>query len=104
MTTIAIHEAPAIVCPDWCTVTQEDHVADLPNMDGFVIHWSASNGLVRHSRAAYIDNTPDPQDVRGHQTLHDILRGPWGPERSMPAPGDCKRAVDRRNGVEYNHP
>ena len=28
MTTIAVHNAPAIACPDWCTVPADQHIAD----------------------------------------------------------------------------
>lgn len=54
--------APAITCPSWCVVPMADHVADLPNMDGMVIHWSASVGEIRHSAAAYPDGTLDESD------------------------------------------
>jgi hypothetical protein len=63
MTTIAVStETPTIVCPPWCTVPYADHVADLPNWEGYVIHYSAERGGVRHSRAAFVDNTIDPTD------------------------------------------
>lgn len=62
MTTIAVPDTrPVIVCPDWCTVTYEEHVRELRELEGFAIHWSA-DGLVRHSRAAFVDNTVDPED------------------------------------------
>jgi hypothetical protein len=59
---VAVIDRPAIVCPPWCAVTYENHVADLPNLEGYVIHWSENNGKVRHSRAAFVDNTVDPTE------------------------------------------
>lgn len=38
MSTAATAEL-AITCPDWCTVTAEDHVADLWNMGGECLHY-----------------------------------------------------------------
>ncbi len=40
----------------------EDHVADLPNLEGFVIHWSEETAGVRLAALAYIGGTPDPDD------------------------------------------
>ena len=62
-TTIAVStQTPTIVCPAWCTVSYAEHLRDLPNLEGFVIHHSGDRNGVHHSRAAYIDNTPDPSD------------------------------------------
>lgn len=62
MTTIAVATAtPPIVCPTWCTIPYAEHVGELPNLEGYVVHWSAP-GNVRHSRAAFVDNTIDPTD------------------------------------------
>lgn len=63
MTTIALPPTARIpiVCPSWCTVPYEEHVRALPELEGFVIHWSAVD-TVRHSRATFIDNTIDPDD------------------------------------------
>ncbi|HWI43274.1 MAG TPA: hypothetical protein VNS81_06610 [Nocardioides sp.] len=61
MTTIAVStETPEIICPSWCTVTYAEHVADLPNQEGFVIHRSAGRDGVSHSRCAYVDNVLEP--------------------------------------------
>lgn len=35
---VAVSTPPRIVCPSWCVVDQAEHVADLANMDGRVIH------------------------------------------------------------------
>ena len=58
MTIIAVPDTrPPIVCPDWCTVPYQEHVDDLPNWEGFVIHWSAEVDGVRHSSETYPDGT-----------------------------------------------
>ena len=31
----------SVVCPNWCTVSQEMHLGDLHNLEGRAIHWSA---------------------------------------------------------------
>ena len=66
-TIIATSAAPRIVCPPWCVVDQEQHVAELPNLEGFVVHHSAEVKLsegnsVAHSAFAYIDGTLDPTE------------------------------------------
>ena len=60
MTTIAVppNVRPEIVCPSWCVISQEDHIADLPNWEGRVIHWSALTERVNHSSETYPDGTP----------------------------------------------
>ncbi|TYL55744.1 hypothetical protein FXB39_00605 [Nocardioides sp. BGMRC 2183] len=61
MTTIAVTDTrPTITCPSWCTVPYEDHLADLPAWEGFVIHRSDYERRVGHSCMAYIDGTLDP--------------------------------------------
>jgi hypothetical protein len=63
MTTIAVStETPTIVSPPWCTVPYAEHVGDLPTLEGYVIHHSATRGGVRHSRGAFVDNAIDPTD------------------------------------------
>ena len=67
MTVIATSATPRIVCPPWCTLGQEQHVAELPNLEGFVIHHSAEvklngNTSVWHAACAYVDGTLDPTD------------------------------------------
>lgn len=63
MSTVAIStDTPTIVCPSWCVVPYAEHVEALPNWEGFVIHWSAETRGVRHSRCAYVDNVPDPEE------------------------------------------
>ena len=66
--TTAIHAGAvpvtSVVCPNWCTVSQDEHLNDLPSWEGRVIHWSADvNGdewSVRHSDFTFSDGTPDP--------------------------------------------
>ena len=41
----------------------EEHLTELPLWDGLVIHHSADRGGVDHTRCAYVDNTPDPEDA-----------------------------------------
>ena len=56
---------PTIVCPDWCTIPTEEHLADLPSWEGSVIHHSATVKVsgrfhVSNSRPSYPDGTPQP--------------------------------------------
>jgi hypothetical protein len=66
MTIIALPPdvTPTIVCPDWCTIPTDEHLADLPNWEGSVIHHSATVKVDRFhvscSRLAYPDGTPQP--------------------------------------------
>lgn len=67
MTTIALPPGvtPTIVCPDWCTIPTEEHLADLRAWEGSVIHHSATVKVsdrfhVSCSRLAYPDGTPQP--------------------------------------------
>jgi prepilin-type processing-associated H-X9-DG protein len=62
---------PTIVCPDWCRVSQADHINQLPEAEGSVIHYStahSTNGEEGHTfevfltRSAYTDGTPDGLD------------------------------------------
>ncbi|GAB3659320.1 hypothetical protein GCM10027596_16740 [Nocardioides korecus] len=67
MTVIAVTAPPTIVCPPWCNITQSEHLADLPNWDGMVVHWSADlpAGEARSVRIAsttFPDGTPDPAE------------------------------------------
>lgn len=32
---------PTVVCPEWCTIPHAEHVDELPNWEGSVIHTSA---------------------------------------------------------------
>ena len=58
---IATHTPPTIVCPPWCSVTQAEHVAELAQQEGFVIHHSTP-GDVQWSACTMPDGTPDPDD------------------------------------------
>ena len=57
----------SVVCPSWCTVSQAEHLNDLPAWEGRVIHWSADasgdDWSVRHSDYTYSDGTPDPAEA-----------------------------------------
>lgn len=55
-------ERPAIICPDWCVDSYDDHFNDLGELEGMVIHHSADVDRVSHSRSSYPDNTIDPTD------------------------------------------
>jgi hypothetical protein len=57
---VAVHGTPSIVCPEWCTDTNEDHVADLSGLEGFVIHRSAKLEGVELVWTAYADGAPEP--------------------------------------------
>ena len=54
---------PTVVCPDWCTTPHAEHVDELPNWEGSVIHANTERVVagcrVALSRLAYPDGTPD---------------------------------------------
>ena len=43
--TVATHEPPTIVCPPWCSIPIGEHVSELENWEGYVIHWSSDRVL-----------------------------------------------------------
>lgn len=66
---------PAIKCPTWCVVSQEEHLHDLKCLEGRVMHASADDG-VWHTSETYVDGTPDltaPPRIRGELDLGDGL-------------------------------
>lgn len=83
-TVVAVAASPAITCPAWCTVSQTQHVDDLPDFEGFVIHrleleTVAFDGLLEVSSSTYTDGTPDPKNPRtevridtGHDTYWSV--------------------------------
>ena len=63
---VATREPPTIVCPPWCVIPVEEHIADLPNWEGHVIHWSSDRVLVsglvaRIASSATPAGSPDPE-------------------------------------------
>lgn len=62
-----------IVCPPWCTVTHAEHVEDLPQLEGLVIHWSDLSRRVYYSACAFIDGTPNREE--GPQVYFDPPTG-----------------------------
>jgi hypothetical protein len=56
----------SVVCPSWCTLTQQEHLEQLDNLEGRCIHYSfevtARHWSVDHSSDTYVDGTPDPKD------------------------------------------
>lgn len=63
----AVSEAPAIICPPWCVVTPEKHVAELSDLDDTVVHWSSdrpagTNCRIRIASTTFPDGTQDPTD------------------------------------------
>lgn len=57
---VAVADPPAIVCPPWCAVSEEQHRADLLKLEGFVHHMSDVRERVGQSAGSYPDGTPDP--------------------------------------------
>jgi hypothetical protein len=55
-----------VACPEWCAVPKADHLADLPNWEGRVLHWSVDhNGdgwTVRQSASTYANGVHDETD------------------------------------------
>jgi hypothetical protein len=76
---VASPTPPTIVCPDWCACSQAEHVEDLVDWEGFVIHHSADivvrEGLeLRLLSSTFVDGTPDPScaatvDINGASEL-----------------------------------
>lgn len=62
MTAVALSTLPQIVCPAWCVVPAEDHIADLQAWEGYVIHWSGDSTGVRHSEFAHADGPQNPSE------------------------------------------
>jgi hypothetical protein len=75
MTIIALPPdvTPTIVCPDWCTIPTEEHLVELPNWEGSVIHTNAERLVagcrVTLSRLAYADGTPEPDSISGRADM-----------------------------------
>ena len=77
MTTTAIHVGAVpiteVTCPSWCTVTQAEHLENLPNCEGRALHWSAEtrgDGWgVRIASSTFADgqlDMTDPPSVFAH--------------------------------------
>lgn len=82
--TVAVAEPPKIVCPEWCTVSKADHLSELQQWEGLVLHGSATTRLemrhgeaieLNHCRPAYVDGTPDPSEP---DLLHVQVNGDVG--------------------------
>jgi hypothetical protein len=60
MTIIALPPdvTPTIVCPDWCTIPAEEHLADLRGWEGSVIHHSATVKAAASTSPARAWRTP----------------------------------------------
>jgi hypothetical protein len=54
---VAQTSPPDIVCPAWCNVPYDEHVAALNQLDGRCIHWSDDLGVgkvgIRIARTTY---------------------------------------------------
>ena len=57
-------ETATIVCPGWCRICQADHISQLPQVDGSVLHYSETHSMtaeeghiveVFETRSAYTD-------------------------------------------------
>lgn len=64
---VATTTPPAIVCPAWCTVPVENHLAALEGWEGRCIHHSdlthlPRGGAVHLTASATPDGTEDPAD------------------------------------------
>ncbi|GAB3253264.1 hypothetical protein GCM10027425_12400 [Alteromonas gracilis] len=53
----------SIPCPSWCTVSQEEHLQDLPDWEGSAIHQSESETIgditIKVTSMTYADGQPD---------------------------------------------
>lgn len=52
---IRVNEPPEIVCPAWCADPRSEHLSELWNQEGFVIHHSADD---RHGWGLCLTQTP----------------------------------------------
>ncbi|QYJ05376.1 hypothetical protein KUV85_06770 [Nocardioides panacisoli] len=69
---VATTTPPEIVCPEWCTVSKDEHIADLRNQEGFVIHASDTAEVVCVMAVMTPDGMPDPD---GEATVEYDGRG-----------------------------
>ena len=75
MTVIALPPGvtPTVVCPEWCTIPHTEHVDELPNWEGSVIHTNTERVVagcrVALSRLAYPDGTPETDQPGGQADL-----------------------------------
>ena len=62
---------PRLSAPDWCRVSKADHIAQLPQVDGSLLHYSTTHSTTGEegdifevflTRLAYTDGTPDQRD------------------------------------------
>jgi hypothetical protein len=55
----------SVVCPPWCTVTQQSHLDDLENWEGQCIHWNRARDTdawyVDHVLSTFVDGTPSDE-------------------------------------------
>lgn len=69
MTVIALPPGttPKVVCPERCTIPHAEHVDELPNGEGSVIHTGSERIVagcrVALSRLAYVDGRPEPDHL-----------------------------------------
>jgi hypothetical protein len=57
---VATTTPPTIVCPPWCVMSESEHIDELPDWDGCVLHRSGNRGIAPDSQArAYLAATPD---------------------------------------------
>lgn len=63
---VAVEEAPAIVCPDWCESSEAHHLSELETNEGLVIHhgsWPTQGATITCSKLALVDGTPVADSV-----------------------------------------
>ena len=78
---VAVASPPAIVCPPWCRITEEEHQQELPEWEGFVIHHSRLLDPQRWSmslaQTTFVDGRPAPErDGEVHLFIGDDLYVP----------------------------
>lgn len=68
---VATTEAPTIVCPSWCEVSTETHLAELEGWEGRVIHWSSHRELCDDFTVALASTaTPAGDETDEGLTVH----------------------------------
>lgn len=63
--TVAMREAPQIICPPWCLFPKEQHLDELKTLEGFVVHIGDTVGDppgCHFTSMTFVDGTPSPHE------------------------------------------
>ena len=95
---VATLQRPQFVCPSWCVVSQETHLEDLTDYEGFAFHRSepirVGDIVVNRTMTTTVDGTPDPTD----EPTINFLGLDADADLPVPAAVDVATAILRLNG------